>query len=127
MDRIDLHVYVPEVKVEKLVTQGASQSESSETIQKRVQKARDIQHKRFLHTDIQSNGEMSTKAVKQFCELSPQVLSFLRRAVSSMHLSARGYYRVLKVSRTIADLEKAEDITISHVAEALQFKPNQEN
>lgn len=127
MDRIDLHVYVPEVKVDKLVTQGATPSESSATIQKRVQKARDIQHKRFNHTDIQSNGEMNTKAVKQFCELSSGALSFLRRAVSSMHLSARGYYRVVKVSRTIADLEKAKDITVTHIAEALQFKPNQEN
>jgi magnesium chelatase family protein len=127
MDRIDLHVYVPEVKVEKLVAQNVSQSESSDSIQKRVQRARNIQHKRFIHTQFQSNGEMHTKAVKQFCPLSPDVLVFLRQAVSRMHLSARGYYRVVKVSRTIADLEKSKEIILSHVAEALQFKPKQQD
>ena len=122
MDRIDLHVFVPEVKVEKLVLVKTQNLESSASVRERVQKARIVQEKRFAGTTFHTNAEMHTKAVKDYCPLPDVVLSFLRRAVSQMHLSARGYYKVIKVSRTIADLSQEKNITISHVAEALQYR-----
>jgi magnesium chelatase family protein len=122
LDRIDMHVYVPEVRVEQLV-QGSGKAEGSESIRKRVQKARNIQLGRFIHTSYQANGEMSTKATKEFCPLSSEVLVFMRQAVTRMHLSARSYYRIIKLSRTIADLSESENISIQHTAEALQYRP----
>lgn len=125
LDRIDLHMYVSEVEVDKLVKTPDKQIESSASIRKRVQKARDIQLKRFKKTEICSNGEMSTKMVKTFCPLSDEVLAFLRQAVSRMHLSARSYYRVIKIGRTIADLNGENNIQLSHLAEALQYRPKE--
>ncbi len=125
LDRIDLHSFVPEVKVEKLVDTSVRKSESSHEVRQRVQKARIIQEKRFRGASYCSNAEMTTNAVKEYCALSSEVLGFLRQAVSRMHLSARSYYRVIKVARTIADLSKDTEITISHVAEALQYRPIQ--
>ena len=125
LDRIDLHMYVSEVDVDKLVRVPDKEMENSVSIRKRVQKARDIQVKRFKHAGICSNGEMTTKMVKSFCPLSAEVLGFLRQAVSRMRLSARSYYRVIKISRTIADLEGDRDITVTHVAEALQYRPKE--
>lgn len=121
IDRIDLHVMVPIVATEKLT--GSITAESSAVVQKRVQRARDKQTQRFSDSHIQSNAEMTTRMVKEFCPLSEEVLSFLRQAVSRMGLSARGYYRVIKVSRTIADLSGEKDILLPHVAEALQYRP----
>jgi magnesium chelatase family protein len=123
MDRIDLHVYVSEVVVDKLVGKGTSSAESSRTIARRVQQARIIGRRRYRNTQFQSNAELSTKAVKEYCSLSAEVVSFLRQAVTRMRLSARSYYRVIKVGQTIADLENEKNISISHIAEALQFKP----
>lgn len=126
MDRIDLHVHVPAVDVEKL-TQQSAKSESSDSICKRVQKARDIQGKRLSGFGVMSNAELSTKKVKELCRLTPDVLAFLRQAVTRMGLSARSYYRVIKVSRTIADLSNDKDIALPHVAEALQYRPKEES
>lgn len=125
LDRIDLHVHVPAVKVEKLASAGAS-AESSAAIRKRVQEARNLQLRRFRYSGISSNNEMSTKLVKEICPLPPDVLAFLRQAVVRLGLSARSYYRVIKVSRTIADLGTEKNIIISHVAEALQYRPKNE-
>lgn len=125
MDRIDLHVYVPEVRVDKLVLSEPLKVESSADVRKRVQKARNIQTTRFDKTDFKYNGEMSTKAVKEFCELSPEVLTFLRTAVSKLQLSARSYYRVVKISRTVADLAGDKHISVQHVAEALTYRPKE--
>lgn len=125
IDRIDLHVSVPAVKVEKL-TEFKS-SEKSEAVQKRVQKARDIQLSRFKELPIKSNSEMGNHQVKIFCPINAGVINFLRQAVSRLGLSARSYYRVIKVSRTIADLENAKEIQINHVAEALQYRPKEDN
>jgi magnesium chelatase family protein len=126
MDRIDLHVRVPEVAVDKLVHQKKGSAESSASVRSRVQIARNIQIKRFANSSFQSNGEMSNKTLKDFCPLTPEVLGFLRQAVLRMHLSARSYYRVIKVSRSIADLSQEKIITISHVAEALQYRPKED-
>ena len=125
IDRIDLHVHVPAVKVEKL-TGETVQAESSASIQRRVQQARDKQRTRFARSGIHANAEMSTKMVKEFCTLTLEVKAFLQQAVGRLGLSARGYYRVVKVSRTIADLAGDKEIALLHVAEALQYRPKEE-
>jgi magnesium chelatase family protein len=126
LDRIDIHLDVPAVKVEKLTSQEKSQNESSKIIQKRVQAARDIQTKRFKGLKITSNAEMSNKDIKKFCELSDECLSLLKLAVTRMQLSARSYQRTIKLARTIADLEKVVDIKPQHIAESLQYRPKLE-
>ena len=130
LDRIDLHIHLPAVETEKLVG-NLPKSESSKEIQKKVQKARDIQNKRYKGTNppagkagFKSNSELSSKAVKEFCPLSPECLAILRSAVASMNLTARSYHKVIKVARTIADLESVKDITTNHIAEALQYRPS---
>lgn len=121
LDRIDIHVTVPAVKVEKLTT--AVKSENSKTIQARVQKARDIQEKRFKNLPITSNAEMSSKTMKQFCNLDQQSITLLKQAISKLNLSARSFHRVVKIARTIADLDTSVKIKPNHVAEALQYRP----
>ena len=125
LDRIDLHIEVPAVKIEKLTDQGIVGEESS-SIRKRVQKARDIQRKRLAKTNLTCNAEMQTSQVKEFCPLDQSSLNLLRQAVSQMNLSARGFYRVIKVARTIADLAQEEKISVTHIAEALQYRLRQQ-
>lgn len=121
MDRIDLHIHVPAVKVDKL-TNDQKGSQTSAEIRDMVQKARNRQKDRFAEIGIHCNAEMSTKDVKQYCPLTIDVLSLLRQAVSSFRLSARAYYRIIKVSRTIADLAGDESIKVNHLAEALTYR-----
>lgn len=123
MDRIDLHVDVPSVKVEKLTKEELENTENSAIIRKRVQKARDLQTKRFKNTKIFSNAEMMNRDIKKFCPLSQDCQILLRQAVSQLYLSARSYYKVIKLSRTIADLGGEKEITPQHIAEALQYRP----
>lgn len=124
LDRIDMHLEVPSVETQKLVYQKPSQkSEDSASIQKRVQKAREIQLKRFKGTNLKSNAEMSTRDVKTFCLLSEESRHLLTGAVSAMNLSARSYFKVIKIARTIADLARNVNIDTAHVAEALQYRP----
>ncbi|MBI3379352.1 ATP-binding protein [Candidatus Gottesmanbacteria bacterium] len=125
IDRIDLHIDLPPVQVEKLT--GKIQSESSKIVKNRVQKARDIQTRRFKKTNMVCNSDLSTKVIKELIPLSTKCQTLLRQAVSTMHLSARTYYRTIKVARTIADLEKEQNVSVSHVAEALQYRPKEEN
>src|SRR3990170_4717480 len=121
LDRIDIHISVPAIPPGKLT--GTYQSESSSVIQKRVQKARDIQLKRFRGLKITSNSEMNNKQLKQFCNLDDQSILLLKQAISKLNLSARAFHRVIKIARTIADLEGSEKIKSNHVAEALQYRP----
>jgi magnesium chelatase family protein len=131
LDRIDIHLDVPAVKIDKLTKDYKNiKIESSREIRTRVQKARNMQTKRFKsanwRTKISSNAEMTNKDIKVFCELSNECLSLLRQALDKIHLSARSYHRIIKLSRTIADLEEEKNITPFHIAEALQYRPRME-
>jgi magnesium chelatase family protein len=98
--------------------------ESSESIRKRVQAARDIQNVRFeSFPEVVCNSDMRIGEVRQFCALQPEGQSLMRAAMSQLNLSARAYHRILKLSRTIADLVGSEDIQSPHLAEALQYRP----
>jgi magnesium chelatase family protein len=121
LDRIDLHIEVPRVKFEKLV--GVDTGEDSSTLRARVQAARDRQKERFKNLKISANSEMSSEQVKKFCVVDAATEALLKQAVSHFQLSARAYYRILKLARTIADLAELEKIETAHVAEALQYRP----
>ncbi|MEI7891168.1 MAG: YifB family Mg chelatase-like AAA ATPase [bacterium] len=124
LDRIDLHIEVPRLSFDKL--QENIVEESSDVIRKRVESARKIQAKRFLNLSVVSNGEMSSDQIKKFCQLDVECTDLLRSAVSALKLSARGYHRIIKVARTIADLAGSEKITPMHIAEAIQYRFNTE-
>lgn len=127
LDRIDIHVHVPAVKVEKLAEKDENNVENSTTIRKRVQQARDRQLARYTGTTLTANAELRNKDIKKFCELTDDCLNLLRLAVGKFQLSGRSYYRIIKISRTIADIEGVEEITQDHIAEALQYRPKSQN
>jgi magnesium chelatase family protein len=121
LDRIDIHIEVPAVKYKELVS--TSQSETSEDIRKRVIRAREIQLKRFAgHKNIYNNGDMGSREVRKYCVLNEAGAEMLKMAMTKLGLSARAYDRILKVSRTIADLEESEFIQPQHVSEAIQYR-----
>ncbi len=124
LDRIDIHIDVPSVETQKLVSKiDVGKSENSKEIQKRVQDAREMQLRRFKGTPVKSNSEMTTREVKNYCEISDDVRVILTSAVATMDLTARSYFKVIKIARTIADLGGEKEISVSHVAEALQYRP----
>jgi magnesium chelatase family protein len=123
LDRIDIHIDVPAVRVEKLTDADDGLTEDSSLIRARVQKARDVQIKRFEGSAIASNSELTSKSIKQYCNLNDECLALLRTAVTKLHLSGRSYYRTIKLARTIADLEAQDEIEANHIAEALQYRP----
>ncbi|MBM4136093.1 MAG: YifB family Mg chelatase-like AAA ATPase [Nitrospira sp.] len=121
LDRIDIHIDVPAVPYKELTTEYSG--EKSEDIRKRVISARNIQLERFKDDKkIYSNGQMKTRHVKKYCRLRPDAQSLLETAMQKLGLSARAYTRILKLSRTIADLEASEDIQSHHVSEAIQYR-----
>lgn len=120
LDRIDLHIEVPRLKFEKL--ESGEAGETSVEIRERVEKAREIQKERFKNLRIITNSEMSSHQIKKFCPLDEKSVELLRMAVSSMRLSARAYYRLIKIARTIADLGGFKDINRDHLAEAIQYR-----
>ena len=120
LDRIDIIVEAPALEYEEL--KNRAPSESSAEIKKRVNKARARQQERFAGTDIASNAGMNTKALNIYCALTPECEELMRQAFDSMGLTARSYDRILRVARTIADLEGAEDIGAEHIAEAIQYR-----
>ncbi|MFA6322841.1 MAG: YifB family Mg chelatase-like AAA ATPase [Candidatus Buchananbacteria bacterium] len=124
MDRIDLHVEVPKVKFDKLSEND--QSENSEAIRQRVEAARDRQAQRFLDLDLVTNSEMSSRQTREFCVVDEKTMTLLRQAVNQLGLSARSYFRILKIARTIADLAGKDSIELQDVAEALQYRPKVE-
>jgi magnesium chelatase family protein len=123
LDRIDLHVEVPRVAFEKLREEALS--ESSDDIRARVESARAMQTKRFEGTTCVTNTDMKNKEIREFCILNDQSVDLMRQAVTQMHLSARSYHRILKLARTIADLDASDQIETAHIAEALQYRAKQ--
>jgi magnesium chelatase family protein len=121
LDRIDLHIEVPRIKFEKLSNNNLA--EPSKSIRQRVEKARKIQQERFKNKKIISNSEMNSQDVREFCKTDNQTIELLKTAISQFQLSVRSYYKILKLARTIADLEEKERIESSHAAEALQYRP----
>lgn len=124
LDRIDLHISVPSVSEEKLTSNILS--ESSQKIRDRVVKAREIQKKRFKGLRIFTNGEMSSADIKKFCRLSPEAIDLLKQAIVKLSLSARSYFKTIKISQTITDLNEKIIIDVSCIAEALQFRSHDE-
>lgn len=120
LDRIDLHIEVEPVDYEKLSSRN--KEETSAEIRKRVNKAREIQRKRFEGTDISCNAKMSPKVTKEFCVLTEEASNLLKLSFDKLGLSARAYDKILRIARTIADLEESESIELSHIAEAIQFR-----
>lgn len=123
IDRIDLHIEVPRLSFEKLTSEKVA--ESSEEIRKRITLARQIQRNRLAALPILYNNEMRAQDIKEFCQVDKQSQELLKNAVNQFHLSARSYHRILKLARTIADLENYDTIKTQHLAEALQYRFNQ--
>jgi len=121
LDRIDIHIEVPAVPYKELTTEYSG--EKSEDIRKRVAAARDVQLERFKDDKkIYSNGQMKTRHIKKYCKLKPDAQSLLETALHKLGLSARAYTRILKLSRSIADLDSSEEIQSHHVSEAIQYR-----
>lgn len=120
LDRIDLHVEVTPVTFDSLTQEY--ESESSLIIRNRVIKARNLQHQRFTSDPIYSNSHMITNDLKKYCKLDSESLSILKLAMNQLDLSARAYDRILKVARTIADLDNSQSIQSNHLAEAIQYR-----
>lgn len=122
LDRIDIHIEVPPVKVKEL-SERKYTGESSESIRQRVNNARIIQRNRFVeYKHIFCNAQMGPREIRKFCHIDDRCVNLLEQAVNKLGLSARAYDRILKVARTIADLEGKENIEASHIAEAIQYR-----
>jgi len=121
LDRIDIHIEVPRLRQDEMI-QGGGTGEPSEAIRGRVLGAREQQKQRFDKTGLHCNAHMGARQIKQFCHVADDVKDLLRAAISQLGLSARAYDRILKLSRTIADLDAQEDIQLAHVAEAIQYR-----
>ncbi|MDB9955066.1 ATP-binding protein, partial [Flavobacteriaceae bacterium] len=121
LDRIDIHIEVTPVPFEKLSDER--KGESSVDIRKRVTKARELQTKRFEDSEVvHYNAQMNTKQIRKHCKLDDASMQLLKTAMERLNLSARAYDRILKVSRTIADLEGTLSIESAHISEAIQYR-----
>jgi magnesium chelatase family protein len=120
MDRIDIHVEVPAVPYKDLM--GESEAESSEKIRARVNAARERQLERFKRTKIYCNAQMINRHIKQYCKIDEASCNILESAIDKLGLSARAYNRILKIARTIADLDGEPDIQVYHISEAVQYR-----
>lgn len=119
LDRIDIQIEVPSVKYEKLEGRAG---ESSEVIRERVNKAREVQLARYKGLNIYSNAELSPKLIERVCKLNEPSKIILKKSFEKMNLSARAYSRILKVARTIADLDGKKDIDSTHIIEAIGYR-----
>ena len=121
LDRIDLHVEVTPVNFDELTNKN--KGEKSQQIRERVVKARDVQEQRFSkNVKIHANSQMDTKQIQSYCKLDEESQKLLKTAMEKLDLSARAYDRILKVARTISDLDNTEDINSAHIAEAIQYR-----
>lgn len=125
MDRIDLHIEVPRLKYEKLASEKVA--EESKKVKERVEKTRSIQRKRFADSKTITNSEMTSPEMKIHCAIDEESGNLLKNAVNQLGLSARSFNKILKISRTIADLEESENIKTKHIAEAIQYRPREKN
>jgi magnesium chelatase family protein len=125
LDRIDLHISIMPVDTAEFAEnqKGSEFLEASEKIKQRVMDARQKQEARFVDEQICSNSQMKNTHIKKYCKLTQDVEAILRQAAAKFNLSARSYMKMIKVARTIADLDNAEKIQINHMAEALQYSP----
>jgi magnesium chelatase family protein len=121
LDRMDIFVEVPHIDYDKLSDNRLG--ESSSMVQQRVTAAREIQQKRFSGSKMICNAEMAPSEVRAFCRTEDSAQSLLKAAMNQMHLSARAFHRILKLARTVADLEQSESIRAQHIAEAIQYRP----
>jgi len=120
LDRMDLYVHVPRLEYNEMV--NTVPTESSSTIRQRVARARDVQYARLSNDNIFCNAHMGHKQIKSTCPMTPAAQAVLENSFSKMNLSARGYDRILKVARTIADLAEDQQLTEIHIAEAVHFR-----
>lgn len=123
LDRIDIHIEVPRIKYEKLAEERVA--EGSDKVKERILRARKIQTDRLKDKKIKTNSELGNKEIKEYCLLESDAEKLIGQAVDSMKLSARVYHRILKLARTIADLEGSGEIKVGHIAEALQYRPKE--
>ena len=121
LDRIDIHLEVPAVKYRSLADQGSG--EPAEPIRERVDRARAVQRDRFAaRPGVYANAHMAARDIRTFCRVSDGADALLRTAITRLALSARAYHRILKIARTLADLEGRADIQPKHVSEAIQYR-----
>ncbi len=120
MDRIDIHIEVPAVRYRDL--SGEASGEDSATIKKRVNQAREIQRDRFGGKKIYANSQMTARHLKKYCRIEEDSKRLLEQAIDKLGLSARAYTRILKIGRTIADLQGVENLTSAHISEAIQYR-----
>ena len=120
LDRIDIHIEVQKVEFNQL--SDKRKGENSLTIRDRVLKAREIQAERYAELEINYNAQMGPKEIEAYCALDESSMTLIKNAMEKLNLSARAYDRILKVSRTIADLEESQNIQPPHVAEAIQYR-----
>lgn len=120
LDRIDIHIEVETVKYQKL--EKCEEEESSIEIRKRVNEARKIGYKRYKEYGIYSNSELTPELMQKYCKLGKKEREILKNAFEKLGLSARAYRKILKVARTIADLDKKENIELKHIAEAIKYR-----
>jgi magnesium chelatase family protein len=121
IDRVDIFVEVPHIDYEKLADDRLG--EESEKVQNRVKAARLKQRQRFEGTKIACNAEMTPTEVREYCQTEESAQSLLKAAMKQLYLSARAFHRILKIGRTLADLENTEIIKANHIAEAIQYRP----
>ena len=120
MDRIDIHIEVPAIKFNKVSSDIVA--EASSAIRDRVTHARTIQQKRFRSDGIYANAQMKSRHIRKYCRVDGDCLRLMETAMNRLGLSARAYNRILKVSRTIKDLEEVENISSHHISEAIKYR-----
>ena len=120
LDRIDIHIELPSIRYKELV--DTKDAEPSVAIKARVEKARDVQRERFKGEEVFYNASMNTKLIKKHCLLENEAKELLKMAMTELGFSARAYDKILRVSRTIADLADSEGILAKHISEAIQYR-----